>query len=92
VLHYDDWPYKILYASAEISANSLMRHLEAFYEANPSIPHTRRPHIIHVAGITRSPDLQGILLVLHSLQQYAQASTEISFSYGELVNEVLKHA
>lgn len=125
VLHYDDWPYKILYASAGISATTLVRHLEEFYEANASIPYTRRPHIIHVAGkyivvrvvpnvvlrwaqapdskaprpadgtfhlITRSPDLQGILWVLHSLQQYAQASTEISFSYGELVNEVLKRA
>lgn len=37
---------------------------------------------------TRDPDLQGIVLVLNSLQQYAQASTDILFSYGDLINKI----
>lgn len=117
---YDDWPYKIVYASDGIAGTTLLQHVQDFYDANPGIPVTRRPQLIHVAGkyvilravaglllglvnpgeqpreldpnsfhlITRTPDLQGILWVLNSLQQNAQASTEILFSYGELINKV----
>jgi hypothetical protein len=38
--------------------------------------------------IKRDPDLQGIIWALNSLQQHAQTSTEIMFSYGELINRV----
>jgi hypothetical protein len=120
LLRYDDWPYKIVYASDGIAGATLLQHLHDFYAANPDIPAARRPNLIHVAGkyivlrvvpgvlmssgvpgekprefplgtfrlITRDPDLQGILWALNSLQQYAQASTEIEFSYGELINKV----
>ena len=117
---YDDWPYKIIYASDGIAGSTLLQHVQDFYATNSGIPITRRPQLIHVAGkyvilravpgmsigsaihsqqsrvpepgtfhlITRSPDLQGILWALNSLQQYAQASTEIDFSYGDLINKV----
>jgi len=117
---YDDWPYKIIYASDGIAGTTLLHHLNDFYMANPSIPTVRRPHIIHVAGkylilrvvpglqigtgaagetprqpelgtfqlFTRDADLQGMLWVLNYLQQYAQASNEITFSYGDLINKV----
>jgi hypothetical protein len=38
--------------------------------------------------ITRNPDLQAIVLVLTSLQQCAQASAHILFSYDELIDKV----
>jgi hypothetical protein len=47
---YEDWPYKIIYATKGISSGTLMQHLEAFYEAEPQIPFGRRPNIIHVSG------------------------------------------
>jgi hypothetical protein len=48
--NYDDWPYKIIYASDGISAESLLSHLNAFYLDNPAIPFGRRPNVIHVSG------------------------------------------
>lgn len=117
---YDDWPYKIIYASNGIAGPTLLEHLNEFYTLHPTIPPSRRPHLIHVAGkyvilrtvpglsigsatsgqqlrvpepssfnlITRDPDVQGILLALNSLQQFAQASAEISYEYGDLINKV----
>ncbi|MFO1153422.1 MAG: DUF6602 domain-containing protein [Rhodospirillales bacterium] len=48
--NYDDWPYKIIYASDGISGQHLLKHIEAFYGMNQSIPFGRRPNIIHVSG------------------------------------------
>lgn len=48
--NYDDWPLKIIYASNGIAPATLLSHLNEFYAANPHIPATRRPNIIHVAG------------------------------------------
>jgi hypothetical protein len=122
ILRYDDWPYKVVYASDGIAGETLLGHLHDFYRENSSIPFSRRPNLIHVAGkyivlravpgvligsadspnlpatqpelgtfhlITRSPDLHGILWALNSLQQVAQASSEIRFDYGELINKVV---
>ncbi|MCE9608169.1 MAG: hypothetical protein K8U03_25065 [Planctomycetia bacterium] len=50
VKNYEDWPYKVIFASDGASLETIFHHLNAFYEANPSIPHYRRPHVIHVAG------------------------------------------
>ena len=50
VANYDDWPYKIIYASDGIGADTLSEHLMAFYARHPEIPLSRRPNIIHVAG------------------------------------------
>lgn len=48
--NYDDWPYKIIYASVGISPESLLGHLNNYYLSNPNIPLGRRPNVIHVSG------------------------------------------
>ncbi|MFH1158803.1 MAG: DUF6602 domain-containing protein [Pseudomonadota bacterium] len=119
ILNYDDWPYKIIYASDGIASETLLQHLNNFYIAKPHIPLNRRPHLIHVAGkyvimrsipsmaqleihsgrteqiphgqfrlFTRDSDLHGIVWVLDQLQQRAQGSSHILFSYGEIINKV----
>ena len=47
---YDDWPFKIVYASNGISVASARAALTAYYEAHPDIPVAKRPNLIHVAG------------------------------------------
>ena len=47
---YDDWPFKVIYASDGIAMDTLMRYLDEFYLAHPQIPLTRRPNVIHVCG------------------------------------------
>lgn len=47
---YEDWPYKIIYASDGLNSDTIMSHLKEFYVSNPLIPISRRPNIIHVAG------------------------------------------
>lgn len=47
---YDDWPYKIIYASDGLTESTIMGHLNTFYTENPEIPVHRRPDLIHVAG------------------------------------------
>ncbi|MDD2364549.1 MAG: hypothetical protein PHN84_00145 [Desulfuromonadaceae bacterium] len=63
VKDYEDWPYKIIYASKGISATSLLTHLNNYYIRNPSIQFGRRPNIIHVSGkyvILRATNAVGI--------------------------------
>jgi hypothetical protein len=48
--NYDNWPYKIIYASDGISPEAMLNHLETFYAKNSLIPLGRRPNCIHVAG------------------------------------------
>ena len=50
VPNYEDWPFKIIYASGGVSLETLLSGIAAFYDANPSIPRFRRPNLIHVAG------------------------------------------
>lgn len=47
---YDDWPYKVIYATNGISAETLLDHINNFYQLHPDIPLSRRPNIIHVCG------------------------------------------
>lgn len=47
---YDDWPYKIVYASNGLDGRTILQHVQTFYTENPDIPINRRPHLIHVAG------------------------------------------
>jgi hypothetical protein len=47
---YDDWPFKIIYASSGVSLDTLMKGIETFYNSRPDIPVNKRPNIIHVAG------------------------------------------
>jgi uncharacterized protein DUF6602 len=50
VENYEDWPYKIVYATRSISPQALLTHLFEFYQRYPNIPFSRRPHLIHVSG------------------------------------------
>ena len=50
IQNYDDWPYKIIYASDGISPETLLGHLNNYYLNNPNIPLGRRPNVIHVSG------------------------------------------
>lgn len=50
IKNYEDWPYKIIYASNGLSSETILGHLNEFYIENSHIPISRRPHIIHVAG------------------------------------------
>jgi hypothetical protein len=50
ISNYDDWPYKIIYASNGLSSETVLTHLTDFYINNPNIPVGRRPNVIHVAG------------------------------------------
>lgn len=47
---YDDWPYKIVYATSGVASTTALAAIDAFYAERPEIPETRKPHIIHVAG------------------------------------------
>lgn len=47
---YDDWPYKIIYASNGLTDATILGHINEFYDTNLQIPLNRRPDIIHVAG------------------------------------------
>jgi Domain of unknown function (DUF6602) len=50
IKNYDDWPYKIVYASNGLNAETILGHLNDFYANNPGIPACRKPNVIHVAG------------------------------------------
>jgi len=45
---YEDFPFKVLYATDGPSLETMLANLVEFYTAHPGIPLTRRPHIIHV--------------------------------------------
>jgi hypothetical protein len=47
---YDDWPFKVVYASEGMSSSTALSAVYEFYAAHPEIPNGRRPHVIHVAG------------------------------------------
>lgn len=48
--NYEDWPYKIIYASDGISCEALLSSIRRFYDENPGIPYYHRPNLIHVGG------------------------------------------
>lgn len=50
ILHYNDWPYKVIFASNGINPNTLLSHLNEYYSIHPQTPINKRPNIIHVAG------------------------------------------
>lgn len=50
ISNYDDWPYKVVYASDGLTADTILAHLNNYYFANPHVPISRRPNVIHVAG------------------------------------------
>ncbi|MEQ1824205.1 MAG: DUF6602 domain-containing protein [Fimbriimonadaceae bacterium] len=48
--NYDDWPYKVIYTSNGLAADTILGHLNDYYTENPQVPIFRRPNVIHVAG------------------------------------------
>jgi Domain of unknown function (DUF6602) len=50
IKNYEDWPFKVLYASNGLKADTIVGHLQSFYAAHPTIPKCRMPNLIHVAG------------------------------------------
>jgi hypothetical protein len=48
--NYEDWPYKIIYASAGIAPETSLSTIDSFYLEHPEIPIYKRPNLIHVAG------------------------------------------
>ncbi len=50
IKNYDNWPFKIVYASDGVSKETISKKIEQFYLDNPNIPIHKRPDLIHVAG------------------------------------------
>jgi len=50
IKNYEDWPYKIVYASDGASIETALKTLTSFYDGNQNIPQYKRPNIIHVCG------------------------------------------
>lgn len=50
IKHYNEWPYKIIYAPKGNSLEQTLNGLNEFYCQHPKIPFNKRPNLIHVAG------------------------------------------
>ena len=50
IKNYDNWPFKIVYASDGVSTETIYKTIKQFYLDNPNIPIHKRPDLIHVAG------------------------------------------
>lgn len=50
IKNYDNWPLKVIYASDGLTGETMINHLNTFFEENNDILISRRPDIIHVAG------------------------------------------
>jgi hypothetical protein len=50
IRHYNEWPFKIIYASNGNSLRQTLETLNGFYRENPHIPLFKRPNLIHVIG------------------------------------------
>lgn len=48
--HYEEWPYRIIYANDGLKGETILNHINKYYDKNPNIPLYRRPSLIHVAG------------------------------------------
>lgn len=47
---YENWPYKVIYASNGHEGSTILNHLNNYFIENSDIPVSRRPDLIHVAG------------------------------------------
>jgi len=94
ILHYYDWPYKIIFASKGLSPDTLLNHLNTFYLNNPRIPYHKRPNVIHVAGscnLIRILDVRntlrnGEVLELHSY--HLQTVSPDVFGLGQVISDM----
>jgi hypothetical protein len=51
IREYENFPYKIIYASSGLSSSTIDGHIKDFYEENLDIPKSRMPDLIHVSGM-----------------------------------------
>lgn len=119
--NYDDWPFKVIYASDAIRSDTLTCHLNEYYENNDHIPVGRRVNLVHVIGkyyILRAglgqllhdkatgtsvavpegtyiriddadnSDVQAMTHTLDEIQNNANASTHILFSYKAIYEKI----
>lgn len=83
VPHYEQWPLKVLYATKGINPETLLSHLNAFYEEHPEIPQARRVDIIHVIGsclIVRMEQGMGVVDSSTGTTHYPEPGTYQLFS------------
>jgi hypothetical protein len=50
ISNYEDWPFKIVYASNALAADTILGHLHSYYADHAHILESRKPNLIHVAG------------------------------------------
>lgn len=50
IKNYENWPFRVVFASDGMSGEALLEALNQFYVRNPSISPHRRPDLIHVTG------------------------------------------
>lgn len=50
IKEYEEWPYKVIFASDGASLETITSGINNYYRANPMIPYYKRPNIIHVVG------------------------------------------
>ena len=48
--HYNEWPFKIIYASNGNSLKQTIETLNGFYQQHPEVPFWKRPNLVHVIG------------------------------------------
>lgn len=57
--HYDNWPFKIIYAARGVAAETIFERYQSIIAKHPEIPPSRWPDLVHVAGsyaIIKSPN------------------------------------
>lgn len=47
---YEDWPFKVIYATDGVLPKTLLGQIRSYYLEHPEIPLTRQPNLIHVLG------------------------------------------
>ena len=96
--NYDDWPFKIIYASDGASLETIIKTLTDFYRLREDLQPSRRPNLIHVAGkynIVRvcaggASTRDGTHLAEHSF--YAHPDPTDVFALAYAVQNIQMHA
>ncbi len=47
---YENWPFRVIYATSAISSDTLHQHIVDYYSSHPEIPINRRVDLVHVLG------------------------------------------
>ena len=99
---YENWPYKIIYASNGLTETTILGHLNKFYIDNPSIPVSKRPDIIHVAGkyaIFKVKEGMSVVDTKSGIRDFPKVGEFISFTGSpdvqaitNMLNDLQQHA